>query len=354
MKYTLFQVPVSQYKTQGAFLATPDNYGKDPAKKYRLIVAFGGANTAGTDVNRLFNDPPFSLIKAGMDLKTINPITGEAEEFVLYGLQDPTGAPWPPAVGYSLNFLLSGNTLKINNVNYTGKSLLVNTDGYFYCGLSYGGASVGLQATWDEAHAANCLGCLCIAPMGDIHFKEANWPLISKYKIPFWFVTGEKDGFLAANVMPLFSKLVGWGSPAVNTVVPGQGHSGNVWIPVYKGTTKITWIMPDGSTKALNWLEWFLAISTPAVTPPVDPGEDPEEPVIYTPTMERGSWVTLRRIGEPAGTVYRGQVLDFDAETGFYDMFNFEHGVIVIAGTPDRPSGLSGYYYEPAEPILKP
>jgi hypothetical protein len=356
MGYQLIVVPKSEWNVCNALISIPAEAAQNPGKKYPVIIFFGGTGTAGTDANRLKQDGVTKRIVGGWDTATVNPVNGITEKFVVIQGQDTTGSLWPNDMDFVYRYLVTGTaTYRGTAAVYAkgGLSSVVDPDRIVLTGLSAGGTGSILNATQQNKILHGLAkAVMSFAPTADCNSQNAGIPGLVARNVPFWVRTANNDSFYQNGVQFAAAYAAAGG----NVLSEGAGnlspaHSG--WDAVYNGTVKRAWPV-NGTTQQMDVYQWFLAVTTPATTPPVDPGEgddEPEEPVTYTPTMERGTWVTLRRIGEPAGTTYRGQVLDFDAETGKYDIFNYGFAVSVVAGTPDEP-GSTGYYYEPVEPML--
>lgn len=350
MSYQLIVTAKSEWNVCNALISVPDEAAQNPGKKYPVIIFFGGTGTAGTDPNRLKNDGLTKRIVAGWDTATVNPVNGLTEKFVVIQGQDSTGSLWPNDMDFVFKYLVLGT------VNYRGSatnvyakgglSAYVDLDRINLTGLSAGGTASILNATQPgrELHSRT-KAVMSFAPTVDCNGQNVGIPDLVARGVPFWLRTGANDSFLQyANQFA--AAYVAAGGPVLNESVAGLGHSG--WDQVYYGTVKRPWLV-NGGAQQLDVYQWFLAVTTPTSTPPVDPEEpeEPEEPA--APTMERGTFVTLRKVGDPETLWYRGQVIDFTG--GSYDVFNFNDGQLYMVGLEPN---AQGWYYEPVAPILEP
>lgn len=282
MSYSLTKVPKTQYQVCNAFISLAPN-----PEEATTILFFGGRGSAGTDANKLANDAGVTKrIVGGWDTSTMNYHTMKTEQLNVFAFQDPTGAPWPIAVDFTMNWLRNGEDIIIGSTRYVSPKIKFDWKKVVVTGLSFGGGADFLYAGLDQEHANKVKAVAAIAPQSDILMK--NHPGLPGYSpetavkylvnadVPVWFYTGDQDGFEDnANQIEVLMKAAG--GNVLNQLAKGLGHSSGVWEPFYAGKIMRAW-----AGKQMNFYEWAVYITQGDSTgePPVDPPVPPD-PIIF-------------------------------------------------------------------------
>ncbi len=190
-------------------LFLPEDYSKDPEKKWPLIVFLHGSGERGNDVNMVKAHGPPKIVETKKDFP-----------FVVLSPQCPPDTGWKP---FELNALLD----KIL------ASYRVDPDRVYLTGLSMGGFG-----TWDWA-SQNANRFAAIAPM----CGGGNTSLARRLKnLPIWVFHGEADPVVPiARSQEMVAALQKVGADVKFTHYPGVGH--NCWTQSYDNPELYTWFL---------------------------------------------------------------------------------------------------------------
>ena len=210
---------VTKVLKAGYLLYLPKDYGKEPDKKWPVMVFLHGSGESGADLERVKVHGPPKLIAQGKDLP-----------FIVVSPQ----APLVPRRGWdveTLNALLDDVLAKY----------ATDTDRVYLTGLSMGG-----YGTWAWA-TANPERFAAIAPIcGGGQARQGARALKS---MPIWVFHGAKDMTVPLQEsQDMVDALKKAGAPEVKfTIYPEAGHDS--WTETYDNPELFTWLLAHTKTK---------------------------------------------------------------------------------------------------------
>jgi predicted peptidase len=190
-------------------LYLPDDYGKDPAKKWPVIFFLHGSGERGTDLNMVKRYGPPKIVKGKKDFP-----------FVVVSPQCPPDTGW--------------HTLELNGLlDQILADYHVDPDRVYLTGLSMGGFE-----TWDWA-VQNADRFAAIAPMcGGSNVSMAH----RLTKLPIWVFHGDADPVVpVARSDEMVAALKALGADVRYTRYPGVGH--DCWTQSYNNPDLYTWFL---------------------------------------------------------------------------------------------------------------
>ena len=200
------------YVTDLDYIAyVPEDYGKDPAKKWPLVMFLHGVGERGTDVNVVENTGLPALAARG-----------DKFDFILIAPQCPPGQFWPNLCDPLLAL-----------VDDAQKRWNIDVDRLYLTGLSMGGFG-----SWSLA----CHSPETFAAVAPICGGGPSWMAACLKDVPIWAFHGEKD-----NVVPVGNTKVmieaiekAGGKPKV-TYYPELGHDS--WTVTYANPELYEWML---------------------------------------------------------------------------------------------------------------
>lgn len=190
-------------------LFLPQEYGKDPAKKWPVILFLHGAGERGADINRVKAHGPPNIVEQKKDFP-----------FIVISPQCPEGQWWDPQVVVAL-------------LDEVSAAHAVDTDRVYLTGLSMGG-----YGTWETAirypdrFAA-------IAPIcgGGIPYRVG-----AIRHVPTWVFHGDKDTAVpVGRSIEMVDALKRSGADVQFTRYPDAGHDS--WTETYDNAKLYEWFL---------------------------------------------------------------------------------------------------------------
>ncbi len=189
----------------------PKDYGKDPEKKWPLVLFLHGAGERGEDVNRVEAHGLPKLAAQGQEF-----------EFIIIAPQCPTGKFWP-CMCDSLMAILK----------HAEKNYAVDSSRVYLTGLSMGGyGSWALASTYPEHFAAVIPICGGGIPYLAPQFKN----------LPVWAFHGELDNVVPVNNSKMMVDAINnAGGNAKLTIYPDKWHDS--WTVTYDNPEVYRWML---------------------------------------------------------------------------------------------------------------
>jgi predicted peptidase len=190
-------------------LYLPDDYAKDPDKKWPLIFFLHGSGERGTNLNMVKRYGPPKIVEAHKDFP-----------FVVVSPQCPPDTGW--------------HTLELNGLlDQILADYHVDPDRVYLTGLSMGGFE-----TWDWA-VQNADRFAAIAPMcGGSNVSMAH----RLTNLPIWVFHGDADPVVpVARSDEMVAALKALGADVTYTRYPGVGH--DCWTRSYDNPDLYTWFL---------------------------------------------------------------------------------------------------------------
>lgn len=191
-------------------LSLPDDFGKDPAKKWPLVVFLHGAGERGDDLRRLQKHGPPKLIASGKKIPAI-----------VVSPQVPAGEVWNP---YGVKAL----------VDSIAASHPVDADRIYLTGISMGGFG-----TWDTIFLYPDFFAAAVPICGGAGVK---FVMAQKLKrLPIWVFHGAKDPVVEpAHSQRVYNSLSKLGAPVKLTMYPNLQHDS--WTVTYDSQEMWDWL----------------------------------------------------------------------------------------------------------------
>jgi predicted esterase len=198
-----FNIPVNY------LVYLPEDYSKDTAKQWPLMVFLHGSGESGTDIQKVKANGPPKLIEEGKQYP-----------FIVISPQAPEGEGWEPQVIIRL----------IRNIQQKYK---VDKERIYLTGLSMGGFG-----TWSIAMKFPTVFA-AIAPI----CGGGDTADIMKLKhMPVWCFHGAKDDVVKPEESYRMINALKKFNPDVRlTIYPDANH--NSWTPAYNNDTLYTWLL---------------------------------------------------------------------------------------------------------------
>src|SRR5450432_1343824 len=221
----------------------------NPANKYPLIIFMHGSGEGGDGVaglNNLINQGLPWWIARGFNPSAVNPVDGKTYEFIVVSPQAPSAWHW------SYQYL---------EIQYILPNVLsrysIDTFRMYITGLSAGGAGTWSCVTDDPTFARRVAAVMPNSDAG-LNNTPVEGPFLrditSVYGVPVWCVDGALDGLNGHTT--IYIDTINAGPPvanpqAVQTLIPGAGHSPSAWDSAYSPTWRTNQF-------GMNAYEWFL------------------------------------------------------------------------------------------------
>lgn len=190
-------------------LFLPEEYGKDPAKKWPVILFLHGAGERGSDLNKVKAHGPPKIVEQKQDFP-----------FIVISPQCPEGQWWDPAVLIAL-------------LDEVSASHAVDSDRVYLTGLSMGG-----YGTWETAirHPDRFAAIAPICGGGSKH-------QVRRIKdVPAWVFHGDKDEAVpVAASIEMVDALKAAGGDVQLTRYPEAGHDS--WTETYNNPKLYEWFL---------------------------------------------------------------------------------------------------------------
>ena len=190
-------------------LFLPEEYGKDPAKKWPVIVFLHGAGERGSDVNKVKAHGPPKVVEQKKDFP-----------FVVISPQVPEGKWWDPTVVIAL-------------LDEVGATHAVDPDRVYLTGLSMGG-----YGTWETAirHPERFAAIAPICGGGTKHRARR------LKDVPTWVFHGDKDEAVPVSAsIEMVDALKAAGADVQFTRYPDAGHDS--WTVTYDNPKLYEWFL---------------------------------------------------------------------------------------------------------------
>lgn len=191
-------------------LSLPEDFGKDPAKKWPLVVFLHGAGERGDDLRLLQKHGPPKLIANGKKIPAI-----------VVSPQVRAGEVWNP---YGVKALADSIVA----------SHPVDMDRIYLTGISMGGFG-----TWDTVFAYPDFFAAAVPICGGAGVK---FVMAQKIKsLPIWVFHGAKDPVVEpANSQRIYNSLSKLGAPVKLTMYPNLQHDS--WTVTYDSQEMWDWL----------------------------------------------------------------------------------------------------------------
>ncbi len=198
-------------------LYLPKEYGKEPAKKWPLIMFLHGSGESGDDIEKVKVHGPPKLVAAGKEFP-----------FIIVSPQAPTSR-----IGWQLETL---NTLLDDVI----AKYRVDEDRVYLTGLSMGGFGTW---TWASANPARFAAIAPICGGGDA-FR------VRRLKdVPAWVFHGAKDPVVPVKMsQDMVDALKNVGADVKLTIYPEAQHDS--WTETYDNPDLYTWFLSHARKKS--------------------------------------------------------------------------------------------------------
>jgi predicted peptidase len=195
--------------TSNYLLFLPQAYGKDPAKKWPLILFLHGSGERGDDINKV---KLFGLPKVLEQWKEF--------PFVVVSPQCPADQWWDPLTVVTL-------------LDEVREKYAVDPDRVYLTGMSMGGFG-----TWETAVAYPDR----FAAIAPVCGSGNPYRLPALKNVPAWVFHGEKDPSIpVAAAVQMAKTLEALGGKVKLTVYPNVGH--DAWTPTYSNRALYDWFL---------------------------------------------------------------------------------------------------------------
>lgn len=211
-KATVFKATVSTTLQASYLLYLPKDYGKDPTKKWPVLVFLHGSGESGTDIEAVKQHGPPKLIAQGKEFPFI--------------VVSPQAAS--PEQGWRIDVL---NALLDNVIAHHR----VDQDRVYLTGLSMGGFGTWAWATANPERFA------AVAPIcggGVAHYAASRMK-----NLPVWAFHGGKDSVVAlGETFNMINALNRAGAAEVKySIYPEAGHDS--WTQAYNDENLYRWLL---------------------------------------------------------------------------------------------------------------
>jgi predicted esterase len=190
-------------------LYLPQDYGKDSAKLWPLMVFLHGSGEAGTDVQKVKVNGPPKLIEQGKQYP-----------FIVVSPQAPENEGWEPQVIIRL-------------IKGLQKQYKVDKERIYLTGLSMGGFG-----TWNIASKFPTMFAAIAPVCGGGDTTE----VMKLKRMPVWCFHGARDNVVSPEQSYRMVKALKKFNPDVKlTIYPDAGHDS--WTPAYNNDSLYTWML---------------------------------------------------------------------------------------------------------------
>lgn len=203
-----FEKQITKTLSAKYLLYLPKDYGKEPGKKWPLMMFLHGSGESGDNLEKVKTHGPPKLIAAGKEFP-----------FLVLSPQSPGGGWNTEVLGALLDDVM--------------KRYSVDEDRVYLTGLSMGG-----YGTWDMAMAYPNR----FAAIAPICGGGTSWKARRIRHVPTWIFHGAKDTTVPVrNGQEMYDAMKAAGADVKITIYPDAGHDS--WTVTYDNPELYTWFL---------------------------------------------------------------------------------------------------------------